>query len=76
MGFEDMGSELKERAAACRTPEELAALAAKEGHRLSDEALEGAAGGRTCDIFSRECGDFDCDILCDGKGNPCRRLMC
>ena len=46
MDFENLPTELQEKAKACTTVEELAALAAAEGIELSDEALEGVAGGR------------------------------
>lgn len=45
MGFESISPEQLEKAKACKTPEELAALASEEGFELSDEALEGIAGG-------------------------------
>ena len=45
MGFEDLTPEQIEKAKACKTAEELAAIAKEEGAELADEALEGIAGG-------------------------------
>lgn len=46
MKFEDLTPELKEKALACKTSEELIALAESEGIELSDEELEAVAGGK------------------------------
>ena len=40
-----LSDELKEKAAACKTVEDLAALAAKEGVALPDELLNAVSGG-------------------------------
>ena len=45
MSHENLSPEQQERARACESPEELAALAEEEGLELSDEMLEGVAGG-------------------------------
>ena len=45
MNHENLSPEQRERARACENPEELAALAEEEGFELSDEMLEGVAGG-------------------------------
>ena len=45
MGHENLSPEQRERAKACKSPEELAAFAEEEGLELSDEMLEGVAGG-------------------------------
>lgn len=45
MEFDDLTDEQKAKARACGTPEELAALAESEGVELTDEQLEGVAGG-------------------------------
>ena len=42
MNFEDLSPELKEKALACKTSEELIVLAQAEGIELSDEDLEGS----------------------------------
>ena len=45
MNYENLSPEQRERARACESPEELAALAEEEGLELSDEMLKGVAGG-------------------------------
>ncbi len=40
-----LSDELKEKARACKTMDELTKLAAKEGVELPDEALDAVAGG-------------------------------
>ena len=45
MSHENLSPEQQERARACESPEELAALAEEEGLELSDAMLEGVAGG-------------------------------
>ena len=41
----DISPELREKAKACKTPEELLALAKKEGYKLSEEELSAVSGG-------------------------------
>lgn len=45
MGFEDMSPELQEKVKACDSAEELQALCAEVGVKLSDEEIQGLAGG-------------------------------
>ena len=45
MNIDDFTPEQQERARACRTPEELLALAAEEGYDLTDGQLEAVSGG-------------------------------
>ena len=47
MDFEklDISLELREKAKACKSPEELLALAKSEGYKLSDAEMEAVAGG-------------------------------
>ena len=45
MEFEDLTDEQKARAMACKTADELVALAKAEGVELSDEQLDSIAGG-------------------------------
>ena len=49
MKFEELPPELQEKAAACKTAEEIFALAKSEGIELSEEDLELVSGGT---IFS------------------------
>ena len=45
MDFENISDELKEKAKACTTPEEILELVKSEGIELSDEQLEAVSGG-------------------------------
>ena len=56
--YNNLSDEVKEKARACRTPEEILALAQDEGFELSDEELEGIAGGSS---WLDQCG-------CHGRG--------
>ena len=58
--YEDLNPEMREKVDACKTPEELMALAKAEGMEIPEEQLERIAGGwgdkaRTCP----ECGSTD-----------------
>ena len=46
MNFGDLAPELQEKVKACKTPEEILALAQEEGYELNDESLEAISGGR------------------------------
>ena len=45
MDYKDLTPEQKEKALACKTPEEMLALAQEEGYDLSDGELETISGG-------------------------------
>ena len=45
MDYKDLTPELREKARACKTPEEMLALAQEEGYDLSDEEIEAISGG-------------------------------
>ena len=55
--WDSLTDEQKEKARACKTDEELIALAAKEGVELPEEALDAVSGGAcsviTSDTFPR-----------------------
>ena len=57
MNFEDLSPELQEKAKACKTPEDILALAKEEGYSLSDAELEAVSGsgGGWCKGF---CEDY------------------
>ena len=50
----DISPELREKAKACKTSEELLALAKAEGYKLSEEELAAVSGGGTW-----SCSDLD-----------------
>ena len=56
MNFEYLDDELRERAKACKTPEELLKLAADEGYELTDEEIASVSGGGG--TWSGECEGF------------------
>jgi predicted ribosomally synthesized peptide with nif11-like leader len=45
MDFKDISPELREKAKACTSPEELLELAKREGYKLSEDELESVSGG-------------------------------
>lgn len=54
-----MTDETKKRAIDCEDPEELLGLAMDEGYELSDDQLEGVAGGWSCDTYEKgDCGEI------------------
>ena len=66
MNYEDVPENIRKRAEACKTPEELLALAAEEGYELTDEELKAINGGTLyADCTWDQCADVDCK-LCKG----------
>jgi predicted ribosomally synthesized peptide with nif11-like leader len=53
MDINDLSPELREKVKACTSPEELFALAKREGYELSEEETEAISGGWVgpCDDF-------------------------
>ena len=47
MKFEDLTSEQKEKARACKTPQEVLDLANEEGYAISIEELDSVSGGKS-----------------------------
>ena len=45
MEFEDLTLEQRQKALACKTPDDLLALAKEEGYELSEEELKAVSGG-------------------------------
>ena len=57
MDFDDMSQEMKDRARACKTADEVLKLAREEGIELSDAELDQIAGGKG-KWAHEECKDF------------------
>ena len=66
MNFEDLTPEQQEKAKACKTPEDILALAREEGYELSEEELAGISVGwcpaNIC--LSHECPSHKCSLDC------------
>ena len=45
MNYHDLTPEQMEKARACKTPEDILALAKEEGYELSEDELEAVSGG-------------------------------
>ena len=60
MNYENLSPELKNKAKACKTSEELIALAKSEGIELTDEQLNAVSGGIEWSCKDRECNDNIC----------------
>jgi predicted ribosomally synthesized peptide with nif11-like leader len=45
MKFDELSPEMQEKAKACKSPEEMLALAKEEGYELSDDELSSISGG-------------------------------
>ena len=63
MDFKDLSPELQKKAMAYKTREELEALFKEEGFEITDELVEGVAGGVACPIHG-----------CDELNDTCREL--
>lgn len=59
MDFDKLSPELAEKVKACSSPQELIDLAKQEGYKLSEEELEGIAGG--C-CMKCNCVDVGCSV--------------
>ena len=62
MNFDELSPELKEKAKACKTTEELGELVRSEGVELSADELERLAGGMRCADFF--CPLHECERHC------------
>lgn len=61
MTFDDLSPELREKALACKTPEDLIKLAQEEGVDLNDEQLQAISGGHEWSCSDKKCEDYERD---------------
>ena len=61
MDLKDLSPELRSKASACKTPEEIIALAKEEGYELSEEELQAISGGVNWTLW---CSDRECYQVC------------
>ena len=66
MNSKDISPDLKEKARACRTPEELFQLAHEEGMDIPDEDLDAISGG-WCTIHEWGCPADKCGVYGIGR---------
>ena len=63
MNFADIPDDIRERALACKSPEELLSLAKEEGYELSDEDLDAVNGGGDWDDRSSPHGSSQKNVV-------------
>ena len=68
MDFDNLTPELKKKALACKTPEELFELAKSEGMELTQEQLDSISGAG--DTIWYSCDDKACPTYCARKDMP------
>jgi len=60
MNFDELTPEQQEKVKACKSSDELLALAKEQGYELSDADLETIAGGRK---WGEPCNDWICGVV-------------
>lgn len=61
MEFDKLSPELQEKVKACKTPEDLLAVARDEGYVLSDDELEAVSGGKWHPCWGNCAEDWRCE---------------
>lgn len=78
MEFNELPEELKTKALACKTPEEMLALAREAGYEISEEELEAVSGGIwSCSDDLSDCNGYTCKVVCSStsKGVGPTKIM-
>ena len=71
MGFDDLSTDMQEKARAAETKEDLEELANESGQELPDEELDSLSGGNYGPTFS-DCTSFvKCQTATNMSGNRC-----
>ena len=65
MDLSELTPEMREKVLACKTPEEILALAKEEGYELSDEELDSISGGM---MWGDVCVGVACKVCRGYKG--------
>ena len=71
MDYSELSDEMKARAEACKTPEDILALAEEEGYELSEEELAAVSGGAnrwSCTCYGHVDPVPMCNPLCTLHG--------
>ena len=71
MGFDDLSTDMQEKARAAKTMEDLEELAHESGQELSDEDLDSISGGDYAPSY-KSCTSFvTCPTATDMRGSRC-----
>ena len=69
MGFDDLSTNMQEKARAARTMEDLEELANESGQELPDEELDSLSGGNYAPTFSDCTSYVTCKTATDMRGS-------
>ena len=71
MGFDDLSTDMQEKARAAKTMEELEELANESGRELSDAELDSLSGGNYAPTYSSCTSFVTCPTATDMRGSRC-----